>query len=58
MSRKSSHGAYVLSGGAGLGDPDRHAARAVLGTRNRVEVVIAAYEWGLIAPGHTPHSAT
>ena len=29
-----------------------------LGARNRVEVVIAAYEWGLITPGHTPHSST
>ena len=28
-----------------------------LGARNRIEVVIAAYEWGLITPGHTPHSA-
>jgi DNA-binding NarL/FixJ family response regulator len=28
-----------------------------LGARNRVEVVIVAYEWGLITPGHTPHSA-
>jgi DNA-binding NarL/FixJ family response regulator len=28
-----------------------------LGARNRVEVVIAAYEWGLITPGRTPHSA-
>jgi DNA-binding NarL/FixJ family response regulator len=27
-----------------------------LGVRNRVEVVIVAYEWGLITPGHTPHS--
>ena len=23
-----------------------------LGVRNRVEVVIVAYEWGLISPGH------
>jgi DNA-binding NarL/FixJ family response regulator len=30
---------------------------AKLGARNRVEVVIAAYEWGLITPGHTPHPA-
>jgi DNA-binding NarL/FixJ family response regulator len=29
-----------------------------LGARNRVEVVIVAYEWGLITPGHTRHSAT
>jgi DNA-binding NarL/FixJ family response regulator len=28
-----------------------------LGARNRVEVVIVAYEWGLITPGHTPTSA-
>jgi DNA-binding NarL/FixJ family response regulator len=28
-----------------------------LGARNRIEVVIVAYEWGLITPGHTPHSA-
>jgi DNA-binding NarL/FixJ family response regulator len=28
-----------------------------LGARNRVEVVIVAYEWGLITPGHTPHPA-
>jgi DNA-binding NarL/FixJ family response regulator len=28
-----------------------------LGARNRVEVVILAYEWGLITPGQTPHSA-
>jgi DNA-binding NarL/FixJ family response regulator len=28
-----------------------------LEVRNRVEVVIVAYEWGLITPGHTPHSA-
>jgi DNA-binding NarL/FixJ family response regulator len=27
-----------------------------LGVRNRVAVVILAYEWGLITPGHTPHS--
>ena len=27
-----------------------------LGARNRIEVVIMAYEWGLIAPGHTSHS--
>jgi DNA-binding NarL/FixJ family response regulator len=27
-----------------------------LGARNRVEVVIVAYEWGLITPGHTPRS--
>jgi DNA-binding NarL/FixJ family response regulator len=30
---------------------------AKLGARNRIEIVIVAYEWGLIAPGHTPHSA-
>jgi DNA-binding NarL/FixJ family response regulator len=30
---------------------------AKLGARNRVEVVIVAYEWGLITPGHTPHPA-
>jgi DNA-binding NarL/FixJ family response regulator len=30
---------------------------AKLGARNRVEVVILAYEWGLITPGHTPHSS-
>jgi DNA-binding NarL/FixJ family response regulator len=30
---------------------------AKLGARNRVEVVILAYEWGLITPGHTPQSA-
>ena len=30
---------------------------AKLGARNRVEVVIVAYEWGLITPGQTPHSA-
>jgi DNA-binding NarL/FixJ family response regulator len=28
-----------------------------LGARNRIEIVIVAYEWGLITPGHTPHSA-
>jgi DNA-binding NarL/FixJ family response regulator len=28
-----------------------------LDARDRVEVVILAYEWGLITPGHTPHSA-
>jgi DNA-binding NarL/FixJ family response regulator len=28
-----------------------------LGARNRVEIVIVAYEWGLITPGHTPHPA-
>ena len=28
-----------------------------LGARNRVEVVIVAYEWGLITPGRTPHAA-
>jgi DNA-binding NarL/FixJ family response regulator len=27
-----------------------------LGARNRIEVVIAAYEWGLISPGQTPRS--
>ncbi len=27
-----------------------------LDVRNRVEVVIAAYEWGLITPGHASHS--
>ena len=27
-----------------------------LGARNRIEVVIAAYEWGLVTPGRTPHS--
>ena len=27
-----------------------------LGARNRIEVVIVAYEWGLIAPGHTSHA--
>ena len=27
---------------------------AKLGARNRVEVVIAAYAWGLITPGRTP----
>jgi DNA-binding NarL/FixJ family response regulator len=30
---------------------------AKLGARNRVEVVIAAYEWGLISPGRPPRSA-
>ena len=30
---------------------------AKLGARNRIEVVIAAYEWGLISPGNPPHSA-
>ena len=29
-----------------------------LGTRNRIEVVIVAYEWGLITPGQTSHSAS
>jgi DNA-binding NarL/FixJ family response regulator len=29
---------------------------AKLGARNRIEVVIAAYEWGLITPGRTSHS--
>jgi DNA-binding NarL/FixJ family response regulator len=29
---------------------------AKLGARNRVEVVIIAYEWGLMTPGHSPHS--
>jgi len=27
-----------------------------LGARNRIEVVIVAYEWGLIAPGHASHA--
>lgn len=30
---------------------------AKLGARNRVEVVIVAYEWGLVTPGHAPRSA-
>jgi DNA-binding NarL/FixJ family response regulator len=29
-----------------------------LGARNRVEIVIVAYEWGLITPGNTARSAT
>jgi hypothetical protein len=41
---------------------ERVAAHPILsrepGARNRVEVVIAAYEWGLVTPGRTPHAAT
>jgi DNA-binding NarL/FixJ family response regulator len=29
-----------------------------LGARNRIEVVIVAYEWGLITPGQTSHSTS
>jgi DNA-binding NarL/FixJ family response regulator len=29
---------------------------AKLGARNRVEIVIIAYEWGLMTPGRSPHS--